>query len=183
MTTEHPRVVSVSLSPKHSFSKTPAAEIRILADLGVEGDAHAGEQVQHLYRVRKNPNAPNLCQVHLISTEFLDELHTLGFPLQPGEIGENLAVRGINLLTLPVGALLRIGADVVLQITGLRDPCQKLNSLAPGLMKACIARGSDGSVVRKAGVMSLAVTSGTIRPGDPILIELPPGEPLKMGPV
>ncbi len=178
-----PQVVSVSRSPSHSFSKHPAPEIRILAGLGVEGDAHAGEKVQHLYRIRQNPNAPNLCQVHLIAAEFLDELQTLGFPIQPGRMGENLIVRGVDLLSLPVGAILRIGPDAVLEITGLRDPCNQLNKLQPGLMEACVARDLDGSLIRKAGVMSVAVTSGLIRPGDPILLELPPHPHRKMGPV
>ena len=128
-------------------------------------------------------NAPNLCQVHLIAAEFLDELETLGFPILPGQMGENLIVRGIDLFTLPVGATLRIGPEVVLEITGLRDPCNQLNALYPGLMKACIARDPDGSLIRKAGVMSIAITSGLIRPGDPILLELPPHPHRKMGPV
>ena len=178
-----PQVIAVSLNPLHTFSKQSVPEIRIVENHGVEGDAHAGVKVQHLYRVRKNPNAPNLCQVHLVAEEFLEELQTLGFPIEPGQLGENVIVRGIDLFILPVGATLRLGSDALIEITGLRDPCNQLNGLQPGLMKACLARDLDGAVIRKAGVMAIARTSGTVRPGDPIHLELPPPPHRKMGTV
>ncbi len=176
-------VVAVSLSPTHNFSKQSVPEIQILAAHGVEGDAHAGPKVQHLYRVRKNPNAPNLCQVHLVAQEFLAELRALGFLVIPGQLGENLITRGLDLITLPVGATLRLGSSALVEITGLRDPCNQLNKLHPGLMKACIARCADGTLIRKAGVMSIALTSGPVRPGDPITLHLPPTPWRTMGPV
>ena len=115
-------VVSVSLSPTHNFSKQPIPEITILAVHGIDGDAHAGAKVQHLYRVRKNPNAPNLCQVHLIADEFLAELRTLGFPITPGQLRENLITRGLDLITLPVGKNLRLCPSAIVKITGLSEP-------------------------------------------------------------
>jgi MOSC domain-containing protein YiiM len=178
-----PQVTSVSLNPLHTFSKRPVPEIRILAHHGVEGDAHAGEKVQHLYRVRKNPNAPNLCQVHLIAEEFLEELRTQNFPIEPGQLGENIIVRSLDLCSLSVGATLRLGSDALIEITGLRDPCNQLNTLRPGLMKACLARSLDGTLIRKAGVMAIALVSGSVRPGDPIHLTLPPHPHRPMGPV
>ena len=176
-------VVSVSLSPTHSFSKYVQEEIRLIAGFGVEGDAHAGEKVRHRYRVRKDPTAPNLCQVHLLHEELFDELAALDIVIKPGQMGENITTRGIDLLALPVGARLKFGDMAVIEITGLRDPCSLMNNLHPGLMKACIARDSDGSVVRKAGIMGVVIVGGTVQPGDTITLELPPGEWRKMGPV
>ncbi len=178
-----PQVVAVSLNPRHTFSKQSVPEIRILAGHGVEGDAHAGARVQHLYRVRKNPNAPNLCQVHLLAEEFLAELRDQGFDIAPGQMGENLTVRGLDLLHLPVGAILRLGEKAIIEITGLREPCNQLNGLQPGLMKACLTSAADGALIRKAGVMAVALTSGTVRPSDPIHLELPPLPHRTMGPV
>ena len=176
-------VTAVSRSPVHGFSKQPAPEIEIVAGLGVAGDAHAGKTVRHLYRVRKDPSAPNLCQVHLLHQELFAELAAAGIALGPGENGENILTSGIDLLTLPVGAVLRIGPDAAVEITGLREPCQQMNKLRPGLMKACLARDAQGKLVRKAGVMGLALAGGTVRAGDAITVELPPQPWQTMGPV
>ncbi|SNS74547.1 MOSC domain-containing protein YiiM [Granulicella rosea] len=176
-------VIAVSLSPTHSFSKSPQLAIRLIENYGVEGDAHAGALVKHRYRVRKDPTAPNLCQVHLIHAELFDELRSQGLQIGPGEMGENITTAGVDLLSLPVGALISIGAEAVVEVTGLRDPCNLMNDLQPGLMKACIARDADGELVRKAGIMGTVLSGGEVRPGDSIRIELPPLPHRKMGPV
>lgn len=49
-------VTAVSRSPTHTFSKPNATGIRLLAGLGVEGDAHMGVTVKHRSRVRSNPD-------------------------------------------------------------------------------------------------------------------------------
>jgi MOSC domain-containing protein YiiM len=177
------QVVSVSRSPVHGFSKEVLPEIRILAGFGVEGDAHAGGKVQHLYRVRRNPNAPNLCQVHLLQAELFDELRAQGLEVAPGQMGENITTRNLELLTLPVGTRIHLGPQAIVEVTGLRDPCNQLNTLHPGLMKACIARDHNGTLIRKAGIMAIALQSGVVQPGDPISIEVPQGEWRAMGPV
>ncbi len=178
-----PVVLSVSASATHCFSKPVADQIILLAGLGVAGDAHAGVKVQHRYRVRKNPSAPNLCQVHLLHAELFDELRTQGLTISPGEMGENITTRGIDLLGLCVGARLYLGAAAMVEVTGLREPCSQMNGLQPGLMKACLARDGKGALIRKAGIMGIVVSGGTVRAGDPIRLELPPGTPRKMGPV
>ena len=68
-------VQAVSRSARHTFSKPPVESIRLLAGLGVEGDAHMGVTVRHRSRVRVDPSEPNLRQVHLIHEELLDELN------------------------------------------------------------------------------------------------------------
>ena len=115
--------MAVARSPTHRFSKTKTPGIRLLTGLGVEGDAHCGVTVKHRSRVRVNPDQPNLRQVHLIHAELHDELRAVGFRVGPGDMGENVTTRGIDLLALPQGARLRIGRDVVLRVTGLRNPC------------------------------------------------------------
>lgn len=177
------KVLSVGLSANHSFSKQPRDSIMILAGLGVEGDAHAGVNVQHLYLVRKNPHAPNLCQVHLLQAEVFDQLRGQGIQVEPGEMGENITTSGIDLLTLPLGTRLHLGANAIVEVTGLRTPCNQLNKLRPGLMKACMDREPDGSIVRKAGIMAIAVANGLVRANDSIRVELPAGKWTKLGPV
>jgi MOSC domain-containing protein YiiM len=166
-------IVAVSRSPGHTFSKPNEGGIRLLAGLGVEGDAHMGVTVKHRSRVAKDPTAPNLRQVHLIHAELHDGLEAAGFRLAPGVMGENVTTRGVDLLGLPTGARLRLGAAAIVEITGLRNPCAQLNKIQPGLMAATLDRDADGNLIRKAGIMGIVLAAGEIRPGDPIEIELP----------
>ncbi len=183
MTAATGTILAVSRSSTHSFSKTPLPEITILAGLGVEGDAHAGEKVRHRYLVKRNPNAPNLAQVHLLQSELFAELATAGLPLEPGQIGENLTTSGIDLLALPLGTRLHLGATAIVQVTGLRTPCLQLDNFRPGLKRACIGRDQQGSPLLKAGIMAIALTTGTVRPGDTLTVELPPTPWTSLGPV
>ena len=94
-------VMSVSASAAHTFSKAEQPEIYLVAGLGVAGDAHSGETVKHRSRVAKNPNQPNLRQVHLIHAELHDELQNKGLSIAAGQMGENITTRGLDLLSLP----------------------------------------------------------------------------------
>ncbi len=172
---ETPRVVGVSLARGHHFSKQPAFEIRLLTGLGVAGDAHMGETVKHRSRVAKDPTQPNLRQVHLIQTELFDELNTRGFTVQPGDMGENIATRGIDLLSLPEATRLEIGAEAIIEITGLRNPCVQIDRFQKGLMQAVLDRDTDGNLIRKAGVMAVVICGGDVRVDDPIRVQLPEG--------
>jgi len=167
-------VVSVNRGARHAFSKLAQDRIRLVAGLGVEGDAHCGETVKHRSRVRVDPSQPNLRQVHLIHAELHDELAGAGFDVSPGDMGENVTTRGLDLLALPAGARLRIGPDAVVEVTGLRSPCSQLDAFQPGLMAACLGRGADGELIRKAGIMAIVLAGGDVRPGDAIAVEYPP---------
>jgi MOSC domain-containing protein YiiM len=166
-------VVAVHSSPSHTMSKPGRDAITLLAGLGVEGDAHMGETVKHRSRVRRDPTQPNLRQVHLIHSELHDELQAAGFLVAPGQMGENVTTRGIDLLSLPAGTRLRLGVDAVVEVTGLRNPCTQLDGIQSGLMAAVLDRDDDGNVIRKSGVMAIVVEGGEIRPGDQIDAELP----------
>jgi len=174
-------VNAASLSPTHSFSKSNAAAIRLLAGRGVEGDVHCGETVRHRSRLARDPSQPNLRQVHLIHTELFEELRALGFVVAAGEMGENVTTEGVDLLGLPAGARLGLGATAVVEITGLRNPCHQLDDFQSGLMAAVLGRDAEGDLVRKAGVMGIVIVGGEVRPGDPVAISLPeePHRPLE----
>ncbi len=170
-------ITAVSLSPGHHFSKPNLLSIRLLAGLGVEGDAHAGETVKHRSRVRRDPTQPNLRQVHLVHSELFDELQAKGFTVTPGDIGENVTTRGIDLLALPTGTRLRLGEAATVEITGLRNPCVQLDTFQKGLMAATLDKDADGNLIRKAGIMGVVLVGGEVRPGDAIAIELPRRRP------
>ena len=170
----NPIVIAVALSATHTFSKPVVPMIVLRKGLGVEGDCHLGVTVQHRSRVRADPTQPNLRQVHLIQGELHDELQLAGFNVAEGTMGENITTRGIDLLALPRGARLRIGADAVIEITGLRNPCSQLDKYQKGLTAAVLGRNPDGSLLRRAGVMGIVLEGGAVSPGDDIRTELPP---------
>jgi MOSC domain-containing protein YiiM len=176
------QVLALASDSAHRFSKLSREAIRLIAGLGVDGDAHAGVTVQHLSRIAKDPSVPNLRQVHLIDAELFDELGAKGFTVAPGQLGENITTRGIDLLALSRGTRLRLGPEALIEITGLRNPCHQINGLAPGLMDAVLDRAEDGSLVRKCGVMAVVLRGGAVRTGDTIVVAAVPAEsePLKV---
>jgi MOSC domain-containing protein YiiM len=175
-------VIAVSARKGHGVGKGLRDSILLKAGLGVEGDAHCGARVKHRSRARYNPSLPNLRQVHLIHAELFEELAVTGFDLVPGQMGENITTRDIDLLALPKGTQLQIGAAVI-EVTGLRNPCIQLERMMPGLMDACLDRDADGNMVRKAGVMGIVLEGGTVNPGDAIVMTMPAGPHVALKPV
>ncbi|KOX45548.1 MOSC domain-containing protein [Streptomyces sp. NRRL F-7442] len=173
-------VTAVSSSGTYSFTKPNRESITLLAGLGVEGDVHAGVTVKHRSRVAQDPTRPNLRQVHLMHEELFAEVGAEGFEVTAGDLGENITTRGIDLLGLPVGTVLRVGEEAVLEVTGLRNPCLQIDTFRDGLLKQVVGRDEAGNLVRKAGIMSIVRHGGTVRPGDAITVELPsePHRPL-----
>lgn len=171
-------VVAVARDGVHRFSKSPVPSIRLVAGIGVEGDAHAGVTVKHRSRVRQDPTQPNLRQVHLVAAELLDELAAAGFDVAPGALGENVTTRGLDLVGLPTGTVLRFGAGAEVEVTGLRNPCSQIEDFRPGLLARVLGRDAEGRLVRKAGIMAIVRRGGAVRPGDPVVVILPP-EPFR----
>ena len=167
-------VDAVHTSDSHTFSKQQRPAIELIAGCGVAGDAHQGATVRHRSRVAADPTQPNLRQVHLIHRELLDDVGAKGFEVAPGQLGENITTRGIDLLALPVGSVLRVGETALLAITGLRNPCGQIEGFSAGLLSELRPRREDGTVDRLGGVMAVVVLGGSVAPGDPIEVALPP---------
>jgi len=162
-----PLVAGVAASGRHGFRKGVCRTITLVQGFGVEGDAHG--TVQHLYDKAKEPYRPNLRQVHLIEEELILELNALGFCVAAGDLGENITTRHIRLAGLDSGAVLELGSDARIQITGLRSPCVKIERYKPGLRRA-VTRTSTGPAAVKRAVMAVVVASGTVAAGDAIRI-------------
>ena len=173
-------VEAVHRSPSYTMRKASRGGIRLLAGLGVEGDAHAGTTIKHRFRMRQDPTQPNLRQVHLIAAELHEELRARGFCVSPGEMGENVTTRGIDLLGLPAGTRLHLGDQAVVEVTGLRNPCHQLNGIREGLMQAVLDKDAEGNLIRRAGIMGVVLTGGEVCARDAIRVELPaaPYKPL-----
>lgn len=167
-------VIAVSCSKGHTFSKPNQSAIQLIEGIGVEGDAHSGKTVKHRFLVKKDARRPNIRQIHLIHAELFDELENKGFSVKPGELGENITTRGIDLLGLPTGTRLSIGAEVVIEVTALRNPCKQIDEFQQGLLKEVLYKDEQGNLVRKTGVMGVIHQGGEVHPGDTIVVELPP---------
>ncbi len=178
-----PVVVAVCVSASHTFSKEPAAGVELVAGHGVLGDAHAGPTVKHRSRVKRDPTQANLRQVHLIHREFLDLAREHGYDVAPGGLGENVTTSGVDLLALPRDTRLRLGADAVVRVTGLRSPCSQIDDFRAGLLRLAVGRDEAGEIVRRTGVMAVVEAGGVVRPGDPIAVTLPDGPHLRLEPV
>lgn len=176
-------ILAVHRSGSHSFSKFAEDCVTLVPGLGVQGDAHSGATVRHRSRVARDPSQPNLRQVHLLHAELFDELMDAGFAVWPGDLGENLTTRGVDLLGLATGTRLHVGDSAVLELTGLRNPCSQLDRFQRGLMAAVLDRDAAGNLVRKAGVMAVVVAAGEVRPGDAIRVEPPAGSGRPLEPV
>jgi len=177
-----PQVIAVASDTAHNIVKPVRESIKLIAGWGVEGDAHAGKTIQHRYDKRRNPDAPNLRQVHLLHAELLNQVAALGMTVKPGQMGENITTRNIDILNLPRGAQLRIG-EAIIEITGLRNPCKYLNQIAPGLLTACMAKYEDGTNFPQSGVMGIVIADGEVRAGDEIHVMTPPEPYERLKPV
>jgi MOSC domain-containing protein YiiM len=145
--------------PKHAIPEG------ILTSAGLEGDGHAHPEI-HGGAERA---------VLLITSEGIEELAALGFPLVYGSLGENLTTQGIRRRDWRVGQRWRIGADAVIEITKRRAPCQQLNVYGPGLQAAIydqLARDGDPASPKwgLSGIYASVVAPGLIRPGDAIVL-------------
>lgn len=168
-----PTVIAVAADSKHNIIKPIRETIKLIAGHGVEGDAHAGTTVQHRYDKRRNPDAPNLRQVHLMHAELFEQVAELGLTVLPGQMGENITTRNLDILNLPRGTHLKIG-DAIIEVTGLRNPCKYLNEIAFGLLKACLAKHEDGTPFPQSGIMGVIIASGEVKAGDEIHVITPP---------
>ncbi|MFE1290883.1 MOSC domain-containing protein [Streptomyces sp. NPDC058751] len=168
------RVTAVSRNATYAFSKPNHPSVTLLAGLGVEGDVHAGPTIRHQFRMTYEPDLPNLRQVHLMHEELFEELAPKGYEVFAGQLGENITTRGVDLLALPTGTLLRLGADAVVEVTGLRNPCSKINDFRPGLLGEMFALDPHSAEFTfRCGVMAVVHRGGTVRPGDLVKAELP----------
>lgn len=174
-----PAVVAVARDDRHRFSKPLRDEIVLVAGHGIDGDAHAGPTVTRRSRFRGTWTEPNRRQVHLIHAELFGELAVEGHEVAPGELGENVTTTGLDLLALPLGTRLRLGASAEVEVTGLRTPCVQIDRFQPGLMRRMVRR-ERGATRLRAGIMAVVVEGGVVRAGDPIAVEFPaePHEPL-----
>jgi len=146
--------VNVSLG---GVPKLPVLEGAVTAN-GVAGDRQATPGIHGgPYRA--------LC---LFPLELIETLRAEGHPIAPGTVGENVTTEGLDWSEVKPGARLRLGAEVLVQVTSFTDPCQTIvGSFSDGNFNAINERVAPG----KSRVYAQVLQEGTLRPGDPIILE------------
>jgi MOSC domain-containing protein YiiM len=168
------RVVGLASARLHRFSKSARESLFLLEGLGAEGDAHAGSFVRHRYLARRQPRMPNQRQVHLIPSELFEVLRADGYELRPGDLGENILTAGLDLETLPLGTILDLGTQAIVELTGLRTPCVLIDRFKPGLKRRMLVDDPCRPKFR-CGVMGVVRASGRVAIADAIDVRLPSG--------
>jgi MOSC domain-containing protein YiiM len=139
------KVIAVCRSEKTGTKKAPCGEGVFLEDCGLEGDAHAARGIAR--------------QVSLLAEASIDKMRDLGLELKPGDFAENLTIGGLELFTLPVGTTLRVGPEVVLEVSQIGKACHK---------GCAIFQAVGACVMPKEGVFGRVVRGGRVRHGDPV---------------
>ena len=143
------KVLAVSISEKKGVKKNNVPRIKVLADLGVECDAHAGLDPKR--------------QVSLLAQESINIMKRQGLELVPGDFAENITTAGLELHLLPVGTILKIGPEAVLEVSQIGKTCHS----------GCAIKQTAGSCIMPThGIFGRVVTEGHIAPGDEIVVEM-----------
>lgn len=140
------RVVSVNISSKKGMRKKAVDRIEVLIDHGIEGDAHAANWHR---------------QISLLAQESIDKMVAMGLNVGPGDFAENITTIGIDLLALPVGSRIRIGTDVVAEVTQIGKECHN---------RCAIYYQAGDCVMPKEGIFVKVIDEGAINTGDIIQI-------------
>ena len=64
-------------------------------------------------------------------------------------------------------------SDLLLEVTGLRNPYAQIENFRKGLLSSVIDTGPDGKLIRKSGIMTIVLRGGWVRQGDNIDVDLP----------
>ncbi|HMK43774.1 MAG TPA: MOSC domain-containing protein [Dissulfurispiraceae bacterium] len=143
------KVVSVNISTKKGERKTPVAEVRFVENKGIEGDGHASSETHR--------------QVSLLAIESIRKMQQMGLDVKPGDFAENVTTEGLDLPALPVGTRLKIGQNVLAEVTQIGKECHD---------RCAIYYQAGDCVMPKEGIFIRIFTSGVVKPGDEILVSL-----------
>ena len=143
--------------------KRPVEQAEVTS-AGLAGDAQ---------RDREHHGGPDraLC---LFSMELIRSLQAEGHPIQPGHIGENLTVEGLDWVTVTPGARLLLGADVLVEVTRYTSPCLNIRASFTGGDYARVSQKRHPGASR---VYVRVLRTGPIRRGDPVRLLTPSPQP------
>jgi cyclic pyranopterin phosphate synthase len=139
-------VVAVNVSTAKGERKKPGPSVRLRADHGIEGDAHAG---------------PGHRQVSLLAQESIDKMVALGLKVGPGDFAENITTSGLEVASLPVGTVLELG-EALVEVTQIGKECHS---------RCAIYYQAGDCVMPKEGIFVRVLRGGEVAPGDPVRVK------------
>lgn len=139
-------LLAINISPG-GIPKFPLQVGEVTVD-GIVGDAHDHDK-----------HGGPLQAICMIDEEVLEALRSEGFAVAPGAVGENLTLRGINVIELAIGDRLIFSGGIEIELTKPRKPCFVLDSISSDLKKAAIGR---------IGMYAKVITPGLISPGETV---------------
>ena len=140
-------IAAISISKKKGIPKTNVHSARLIENFGLESDAHAGNWHR---------------QVSLLPLESVEKMRKAGLPnLRPGAFAENLTIAGITLNQLPVGAKIKIGESVVMEVTQIGKECHD---------KCAIFFKVGDCVMPREGIFGKVLNGGEIRVGETVRV-------------
>ena len=140
------KIVSIAISKKKGTRKTPVDAAFVSKDHGLEGDAHAGKWHR---------------QVSFLASESIEQARAQGLDVTFGDFAENIATTGIDWKTVPVGTHVRLGGNVLVEITQIGKECHN---------KCAIYYKAGDCIMPREGVFAKVLQEGTIHHGDEIQI-------------
>ncbi len=139
------KVVAVSISEKKGMRKANVEKALAVEDFGLEGDAHASSKWHR--------------QVSLLAMESIEKMRRAGLNVGPGDFAENISTEGVELVSLPVGAKLKIGPDVIGEVSQIGKKCHA---------RCAIYEQAGDCVMPKEGIFIKVIKGGWIKPGDEV---------------
>lgn len=140
-------VVFLNISDKKGERKKPVDEVTVIENFGIKGDAHAASEWHR--------------QVSLLALESIQKMQTAGLQVQAGDFAENITTEGLDLLAIPVGKMIRIGNDVIGEVSQIGKECHT---------PCAIYYQAGDCVMPKEGIFIRILRGGKIRRGDKIEI-------------
>lgn len=122
-------------------------QCKLIKDSGLLNDAHAGSEIR---------------QVSLLAMESIEKIRQKGLDVQPGDFAENLTTEGIHLYSLPIGTKLKIGRDVLLEVTQIGKICHD---------RCHIFYTVGDCVMPSEGIFTCVISGGEVTIGDIIEAE------------
>jgi MOSC domain-containing protein YiiM len=139
------KVLSINISDKKGIRKKPVETVEIIENHGIEGDAHASGEWHR--------------QVSLLAMESISKMTDMGLKVGPGDCAENITTEGIDLLSLPIGIIIKIGNDVKGEVSQIGKVCHT---------RCAIYHQAGDCVMPKEGIFIKVISGGSVRTGDPL---------------
>ena len=135
----------------YRYNRVPVQEVNLIAGHGIEGDRKAGRSAKR--------------HVNIMARETLDALTEEGFRTAPGEMGEQMVIKGLDLTTLESGTELQLGETAIIRINKPRTGCARLEQVQ--------GREAQQATRDRLGWMATVIAGGAVRVGDPVRVLIP----------